>query len=375
MVRVKIGDLFDSQAQTLVNTVNCVGVMGKGVALEFKERFPEMYEDYVHRCDTGLVSLGRPYLYKRTVLPWILNFPTKEHWRSVSRLQDIIEGLQYLEAHYQEWGVESLAVPPLGCGQGQLEWRVVGPTLYRHLKRLDIPVELYAAFGTPHGELEQAFLDRSSDLMGKVSDSRWNCRIEPGWIAIVEILKRIEQQPYHRPVGRISFQKIAYFATESGIQTGLQFKRGSFGPHAAELKQKMTVLVNNGLVQEKRIGQMFAVRVGLTFSDASEAYAATLAKWETAIERVTDLFLRMTTQQAEVAATVHFAARELQEKTGEMPTEEEVVQAVAEWKVKRRPPLDSKEVAVTTRHLNMLGWIQAQVSKNLPVIEPELISA
>src|SRR5438128_10256127 len=149
MVTVKIGNLFDSNAQTLVNTVNCVGVMGKGVALEFKERFPEMYEDYVARCKAGDVRLGCPYLYRTLVPPWVLNFPTKDHWRSESRLEDIEKGLRYLLDQHRSWGITSLAVPPLGCGHGQLEWRVVGPTLYRYLKRMDIPVELYAPFGTP----------------------------------------------------------------------------------------------------------------------------------------------------------------------------------------------------------------------------------
>src|ERR1039457_4378235 len=158
MVTTKTGDMFSSEAQTLVNTVNCVGVMGKGVALAFKERFPEMYRDYVRLCDARRVQLGEPYLYKQLTGPWILNFPTKDHWRSVSRLSDIIRGLQYLEEHYEEWGITSLAVPPLGCGQGGLEWRVVGPTLYRHLSRLNIPVELYAPYGTKPFELTPEFL-------------------------------------------------------------------------------------------------------------------------------------------------------------------------------------------------------------------------
>lgn len=154
MVRVIIGDMFESKAQTLVNTVNCVGIMGKGVALEFKKRFPDMFEDYVKRCAVRQVRLGRPYLFKRPMRPWILNFPTKNHWRSVSHLEDIVEGLHYLQRRYQEWGITSLAVPPLGCGNGQLERRVVGPTLHRHLKALEIPVELYAPFGTTHEELQ-----------------------------------------------------------------------------------------------------------------------------------------------------------------------------------------------------------------------------
>src|ERR1022692_4976433 len=83
MVKTLIGNMFDSAAQTLVNTVNCVGVMGKGVALEFRKRFPDMYADYVKACEAGDVKLGRPYVYRRTVTPWILNFPTKNDWRSV----------------------------------------------------------------------------------------------------------------------------------------------------------------------------------------------------------------------------------------------------------------------------------------------------
>jgi hypothetical protein len=126
MVTVKVGELFDSKAQTLVNTV---GIMGKGIALGFKKRFPDMYEDYLQRCRAGQVRLGQPYLYRRSVLPWILNFPTKGHWRSVSRLSDIQRGLEYLEQHYREWGITSLAVAPVGLwpGPARMAGRRAGP--------------------------------------------------------------------------------------------------------------------------------------------------------------------------------------------------------------------------------------------------------
>src|SRR4030042_4589310 len=113
MITVYVGDIFESKAQTLVNTVNCVCIMGKGIALEFKTRFPDMYDDYVQRCKNRRVRLGQPYLYKGLTPPWILNFPTKDHWRSVSRFEDIVAGLRYLRAHYHQWGIPSLAVPPL----------------------------------------------------------------------------------------------------------------------------------------------------------------------------------------------------------------------------------------------------------------------
>ena len=229
MVNVLVGDLFASKAQTLVNTVNCVGVMGKGVALEFRKRFPEMYKDYVARCARREVHLGEPYLFRTLVPPWILNFPTKDHWRSVSRLSDIVVGLEYLLRHYREWGITSLAVPPLGCGQGQLDWRVVGPTLYAYLDRLDIPVELYAPHEVPLEQTLPAFL-APTERDTKAVAARGAPRVAPAMVAVVEIVARIVRERYHWPVGRITFQKIAYFATVAGIPTGLQFVKGSYGP-------------------------------------------------------------------------------------------------------------------------------------------------
>jgi uncharacterized protein YwgA/O-acetyl-ADP-ribose deacetylase (regulator of RNase III) len=373
MVIVKIGNLFDSTAQTLVNTVNCVGVMGKGVALEFKNRFPEMHKDYVARCNAGQVRLGQPYLYPSLVPPGVLNFPTKDHWRSVSRLEDIERGLAYLLAHYKQWGITSLAVPPLGCGQGQLEWRVVGPTLYRYLKRMDIPVELYAPFGAPHDELKPAFLDEGTQGSESGPGRHAPDRIGAAWVALVGVLRRIEEEPHHWPVGRTTFQKIAYFATQSGIPTGLRYQRGSFGPYSPELKKRITALVNNGLVHEERLGRMFAVRVGHTFADAQRAYKDEIEKWRPTIEKVADLFMRLRTDQAEIAATVHFATWELKEQKAEPPSENEVLREIMAWKQKRRPPLDEKQVALAIRSLNILSWLGAEVSKDLPISEEELL--
>ena len=373
MVKVLIGDLFKSEAQTLVNTVNCVGVMGKGVALEFKKRFPEMYEDYVRRCEARQVKLGEPYLYQRLVPPWILNFPTKDHWRSVSRLEDIVLGLEYLERHYAEWGITSLAAPPLGCGQGQLEWRVVGPTLYRYLNRLSIPVELYAPYGTPHEELQAVFLDGASTASGRHAERAVANRIDSSSVALVDILARIEREQYHWPVGRTSFQKIAYFATECGIPTGLHYRRGSYGPYAPELKNLMTRLVNHALIREERLGRMFAVKLGPTFGDARRAYEQDLEKWRGVTERLADLFVRMRAEDAEVAATVHFAAKSLALERRARPNEADVLAEVMRWKAKRKPPLVEAEVAIAIRNLGMLGWLDVQASSELPVAEEALL--
>src|SRR5882724_1412222 len=110
-----IGDLFSSKVQTLVNTVNCVGVMGKGIAQIFKQHYPAMFADYVARCERRQVKLGEPYHYQDQAGVSIVNFPTKGHWRAATRLEDVEAGLDYFVQHFQQWGITSVAFPPLGC--------------------------------------------------------------------------------------------------------------------------------------------------------------------------------------------------------------------------------------------------------------------
>jgi O-acetyl-ADP-ribose deacetylase (regulator of RNase III) len=357
---VVLGDLFESEAQTLVNTVNCVGVMGKGIAAEFKRRFPDMFADYQARCSRGEVQLGRPYLFPTLFPPHILNFPTKGDWRAATRLVDIIEGLDYLFQHYEEWGITSLAVPPLGCGHGGLDWSIVGPTLYRELLRFDIPVKLYAPYGTPHEELQPRYLQRTLESVGSSDDLGVAPapRLEAGWVALAAILARVEADPHHWPIGRTSFQKLAYFADIAGIPTGLVFTKGQFGPYADGLTTVASKLANNGLIHEANLGRMKAVRVGPTFEAAAKTNTATLANWSSAIARVADLFARFpTTREAEIAATVHFAATRLVGGGKGVPSEQEVVDAVLDWKASKQPPLTASEVRESLRGLAMLTWI------------------
>jgi len=137
------GDIFSSPAQVVTNTINIVGVMGKGLALAFKTRYPTMFADYQRRCSENRVRPGEPYLWEddRTQ---ILNFPTKRHWRDPSHLEDVEAGLKYLAANYRNMGILSIALPPLGCGLGGLKWQVVRPLIEKHLGALpDLEVFVY----------------------------------------------------------------------------------------------------------------------------------------------------------------------------------------------------------------------------------------
>jgi len=143
---IKNGNLFDSGAEALVNTVNCVGVMGKGLALQFKERYPEMFGMYQLTCKLGAVKPGHMHVYENPgELPrFIINFPTKRHWRDPSRMEDIKSGLEALKDAIQTYKIKSITVPPLGAGLGGLNWSEVRSAIVETLQDLqDTRVMVY----------------------------------------------------------------------------------------------------------------------------------------------------------------------------------------------------------------------------------------
>jgi O-acetyl-ADP-ribose deacetylase (regulator of RNase III) len=140
--------LFESPAQTLVNTVNTVGVMGKGIANDFRRLYPDMFERYQAFCADGKFAVGQLYLY-RTPHKWVLNFPTKQHWRSPSRMEWIEAGLQKFLDTYSQYGITSVAFPQLGTGNGGLDWDDVRPLMERYLKQVRIPVYIHVRSHDP----------------------------------------------------------------------------------------------------------------------------------------------------------------------------------------------------------------------------------
>ena len=187
-------------------------------------------------------------------------------------------------------------------------------------------------------------------------------RIPPAWVALADIIERITSQRYHYPIGRVSRQKIAYFATKAGLPTGLVFEQRSHGPYAEQSKRMLTKLINNGLIDERKRGSMFVTTPGLTLEDAKVEFATELAQWESVIERVADLFLRLpTTRQAELASSVHYIAELLNERErirGNITTVSEIVERVKRWKKRRSSPFRDQEILGAIQTLAFLGWIE-----------------
>jgi O-acetyl-ADP-ribose deacetylase (regulator of RNase III) len=181
------GDLFQSPAQVLVNTVNTKGVMGKGVALQFKQLFPEMFEQYRDLCEQGKIDIGKLWLYK-SPHKWVLNFPTKKHWRYPSKLEYVIAGLEKFVRSYDEMGIHSIAFPPLGCGNGQLDFKTqVQPIMHQYLSKLPIDVFVYP--------------DRNDPFVPEHLDSeemrRW-LRIEPTLLPFSEVWEDLRRLLKHK---------------------------------------------------------------------------------------------------------------------------------------------------------------------------------
>lgn len=358
-MKVKIGDIFESKCLTIVNTVNCVGVMGKGIAFEFKKRYPEMFWDYVKRCDAGQVHTGMPYVFDNGDGTKILNFPTKDHWRSPSRLSYVVEGLDWFTENYEKSGITSIAFPPLGCGNGGLTWEVVGPIMYQKLKGIPIEIEIYAPFGVNIKEITDEFLSKSvaeDDILGK-----GNLKVNPKWYLILEAVRELNARTYSLKVGRTIYKKICYVMTRNGVETGFTFSKGSFGPYSTDVKNSITALANANLISEQILGRMVSLSVSDNVVIREDKFSQ--EEWQ-AMKKTVDLFGRVKcTDQAEMIATVLYSYDELSKEKQKI-SDKDVYDYVMDWKPHWKEEKDY-EVCDTIHNLAMLALISVTHSNLL----------
>lgn len=233
MINIARGNLLKANAQALVNTVNTEGVMGKGIALQFKQAFPAMYRDYNAAAKARQVVLGKMHVVDLGALAegpqWIINFPTKKHWKSKSRLEDIAVGLEDLVATVRRLGISSIAVPPLGCGYGGLAWADVRPLIERAFETLpDVDVQLYAPDGAPEAASMPTRTPRP-----KMTDGR---------ASLLALMKRYQAGLLDPFVSLLEVHKLMYFLQEAGQPLRLRYSQGLYGPYAANLRQVLITL-------------------------------------------------------------------------------------------------------------------------------------
>ncbi|MFA6091978.1 MAG: macro domain-containing protein [Elusimicrobiota bacterium] len=230
MIKFVTGNLLEADVEAVVNTVNTVGVMGKGIALQFKRAFPENYLAYERACKHGEIKLGRVFVHDNHSLSgprFIINFPTKSHWKGSSRLEDIRTGLRSLADKIKDLGIKSIAVPPLGCGLGGLNWNDVRPMIVNALESLPgVEVLLYEPAGAP----------AAADM--KTATARPQMTI--GRAALIGLIERYKVPGYDYLLSLLEVHKLAYFLQCAGQPLKLAFQKGIYGPYADNLRHVLS---------------------------------------------------------------------------------------------------------------------------------------
>lgn len=227
MIETAAGDILTADAEALVNTVNCVGIMGRGIALQFRNAFPDNFKAYEAVCKRGDLHPGLMFVFDTGCLTnprYIINFPTKRHWKGKSRLDDIESGLQALVTEVRRLGIRSIAIPPLGCGQGGLDWTEVRPRIEQALAAVpDVRVLLFSPTGAP-----AATISNSSRPVPKMTAAR---------AALVVLMQRYLAGLMDPFVSLLEVHKLLYFMQEAGESSlKLRYVKAPYGPYAENLR-------------------------------------------------------------------------------------------------------------------------------------------
>lgn len=346
MIEPSQGDLFKADAEALVNTVNCVGSMGRGIAAQFKRAFPKNFATYSAACARGDVQPGRmlTVVTEQLVRPrYIINFPTKRHWRGKSRMEDIELGLAALAEEVERLGLRSIAIPPLGCGLGGLDWRDVRPRIERAFAGLpDVRVMLYEPSGAPAP---------AEMVKGKVPP-----RMTAGRAMLLSLMDRYLRGLMDPYLTLLEVHKLMYFAQEAGEPLRLRYVKGPFGPYAENLRQVLAHIeghfvsgyADGGDAPDKPLTPMPGAVEAAT--EMLSARADVLGRFD----RVASLVDGFETPFGmELLATVHWVARH---EGVEDP--EAAARAVHAWSARKRQ-FTARQIRLAWEVLAGKGWIPA----------------
>ena len=323
MIRYTTGNLLEADVEALVNTVNTVGVMGKGIALMIKEAFPANFKAYAAASKVGEVEVGRMFITERGELigpKWIINFPTKKHWRHPSKIEWIEEGLEDLKRLVGELNIRSLALPPLGAGNGGLDWPLVRASIERKLGELaDVDVVVFEPTSAYQNVAKRSGVEK----------------LTPARAVVAELVRRYSVLGFDCSL--LEIQKLAYFAERSLIRLkitndlDLRFEANRFGPFAPRLQHLLDTLDGSYLHCGKRIADASALDT-IWFDDAKKdvvaAYLGSEGKtYLPAIELTDELIDGFESPLGmELLATVDWLV-----ERGTEPTLAAVKQAISEW--------------------------------------------
>ncbi|SMG47815.1 type II toxin-antitoxin system antitoxin DNA ADP-ribosyl glycohydrolase DarG [Dethiosulfovibrio salsuginis] len=342
MIEYKSGDILSEDVEALVNTVNCVGVMGRGIALQFKKAYPDNFKIYKKACDEKRVEPGKMTVYETGLLTnpkLIINFPTKRHWRNSSTINDIEIGLKALIELVKNQGIKSIAIPPLGCGLGGLEWSDVKPRIlaaFQDLEKVHVviyePLELNDAVKTVRSKEPQMTAGRAA-LIG-LMDRYLNGFMDP-FISLLEI------------------HKLMYFLQEAGEPLRLRYRKAWYGPYADNLRHVLNVIeghlvsgyLDGGDTPEKQINILpGAVEKAKSYLEDTPATA-------NRFDRVSELVNGFESPFGmELLASVHWVVT--QEKALD---KDQIVDAIYSWSDHKKQ-FSSRQIGIAFDVLAEKGW-------------------
>lgn len=344
MIKYVQGNIVEADAEALVNTVNCVGVMGKGIALQFKQAFPDNFDAYRSCCAASDLEPGKMFVFetKSIIGPkYIINFPTKRHWKGKSRLEDVDAGLNALIQEVARLEIKSIAVPPLGCGLGGLDWSVVRPRIERAFQSLpDVRVLLFEPAGAPR-----------PDAMPVRTKPPKMTRARALFIMLIDQYNAMSYR-----LTLLEVQKLAYFLQESGESLKLKFVSHTYGPYAENLNQVLQRIEGHftrGYGDSPKPGRDIELLPG-----AVEAANSFLESSDESLERlriVSKLIEGFETPYGmELLASVHWVAVHQEPRARNAS---EAVEKVHAWNDRKARIFQTDHIEIAWERLNQSGFL------------------
>lgn len=349
MITPVTGNLLAADVDAVVNTVNTVGVMGKGIALQFKRAYPDMFKAYKKACDRGELQLGKMWVWHNSSFEgprYVVNFPTKGHWRSNSKVADIDTGLADLVQVLTDLEISSIAIPPLGCGNGGLDWSVVRPIIENRLSELaNVEVQLFEPAGAP----------AAKDMVDRTA--RPNMSV--GKAALVTTVSRYTALALESSI--VEVQKLMYFLQEAGQPLRLDYAKGRYGPYADNLNKVLSAVEGHFLTGfgdgSKRVADTEPIELlPGALDEASRVLIDDIATQQR-IDRVLDLVSGFESAYfMELMATVHWVATRIDNEAIGPPT---ITRHVHEWSARKAGLFTEPHVASVLEQLRTTGFLQA----------------
>lgn len=339
MIKYTQGNLLDAPTDALVNTVNTVGVMGKGIALQFKNRFPNNYKAYLSACKKGIFNVGELLVVQEgdlTNQKLIINFPTKAHWRSDSKYEYIESGLKELRKLIIENNISSIAIPPLGCGNGGLDWEKVKPIISRYLGDLPSEVLVY----TPNAEIKEIL--QKENIKKEV-------KLTPARAMLLYLLYQYEVYGEHASL--FVANKLAYFLQRSGESLKLDFKAYHYGPYTVQLNHVLGYL--NGVylkgMEQNQIKPFEPLIINYNKIDEVNKYVENHLSFEQK-SRLQDVLKLIngfeSTFSLELLASVDFAQQARKTENLEL-----LIKEIKDWNPRKANMFEERHIKIAAEHL------------------------